>query len=173
MCHLFVSCLFIHYDWSICHIDAINTTIPHPHRLHPQARHLVTHVDLLFVVTIAKQTVTGDPWLLTQQAAQLWHKHSTGPGYIDPDQCISAMSWAALWLVTLQNTGLLLADDHGSLGDGDFAYYCTLELLPLARANYQPLVGQGWVMLASDWLVLAWGPSLIGHYVLITSHGTR
>ena len=173
MCHLFVSCLFIHYDWSICHIDAINTTIPHPHRLHPQARHLVTHVDLLFVVTIAKQTVTGDPWLLTQQAAQLWHKHSTATGYIDPDKCRSAMSWAALWLVTLQNTGLLLADVPGSPGDSDYAYYCTLELLPLARANYPPLIGQGWAMLASDWLVLAWGRSLIGHYVLITSHGTR
>ena len=72
MCHLFVSCLFIHYDWSICHIDAINQIIPqHPHCLHPQARHIVTIVDLLFVVTIAKQTVTGDPGLLTQQAAQL------------------------------------------------------------------------------------------------------
>ena len=115
----------------------------------------------------------GDPWLLTQQAAQLWHKHSTATGYIDPDKCSSAMSWAALWLVTLQNTGLLLADVPGSPGDSDYAYYCTLELLPLARANYPPLIGQGWVMLASDWLVLAWGPSLIGHYVLITSHGTR
>ena len=56
------SCLFIHYAGSICHIDAINQVIPHPCRPHP-AGHILTIVDLLFVVTIAKQTVTGDPRL--------------------------------------------------------------------------------------------------------------
>ena len=61
----------------------------------------------------------------------------------------------------------------GSRGDSDYAYCCTLELLPLARANYWPLIGQGWTMVTSDWLVLAWCPSLIGHCVLITSHWTR
>ena len=98
---------------SICHIDAINTIIPHPHRLHPQ----VTVVDLLFVMTIVKQTVTGwsltiDPTVMTQT----FHCHRIyRPWWPD-------LPWAGLWLVILQNTELLLAADTQS--DSHYAYYC-------------------------------------------------
>ena len=59
----------------------------------------------------------GDPGLLTQQTAQLWHKHSTATGYIDPDWSRS-VPWAGLlsdWSVSiiLGSYWLLLTPGHG------------------------------------------------------------
>ena len=89
------SCLFIHYDGSICHIDAINQIIPHPTHPH-HAGHIVPIVDLLFVVTIAKQTVTGDPrlpWTIDYWPNKLLSYDTNIPlppdisTLTDPDQC--------------------------------------------------------------------------------------
>lgn len=159
------SCLFIHYDGSICHIDAINQIIPHPGHPHPAD----TVCDCWSCICCDNCRANSDRVILTIDPTNCSVMTQTFHRTYRPwqDQCHE------LWLVRLHNTGLLLAAAHPALTSDTLHIAAPWSSCPWPRDGGWPLIGQGWPRMASDWLELAWGPSLIGYYVLITSHGTR
>ena len=154
MCHLFVLASLSIMTGLFVILTPLTKLFPTQDT--PTLRTQCAIVDLVFVVTIAEQTVTGWSWLLTQQTAQLWHKHSTG--HIDPDK-ISAMSsdwsdsiilasyWLQLTLHSQVTLCILLHPGAPAPGPGMVAG------LWLVRGDREwPLIGRSWPE-AHLWLV--------------------
>ena len=174
---LFVQGSLINYDWSICHIDAINQIIPRP--VHPSCR-AHTLLRLLIFYLLWQLQSKHSAWLLTQQTAQWWSQHSTATGYRSPV--------SGLWLVSIPEYWSPIGWCPGVTG---WQWLCILLCLwlriigglSLVSWEHQwPLICQLWAVTASDWSGLScaepWlvdgdlGPALMGHCVLITSHWT-
>ena len=146
---VFVQGSLINYDWSICHIDAINQIIPRPvhpsYRAHccqftPHARHTAAIVDLLFVVTITKQTLslTIDPTNCSVMVTT-FHCHR--------------ISITCVWSVIGQHAGILVS--YWLMSWGHRVTVTMHITLPLATDNWGPLIGQLRASMASDLSVVS------------------